>query len=73
MLYIESACTERSTPCGAQVRNNNSSRFGKFVEMHFDYNNALMGATIQARSYGSVTAEHYYCDVAEPARPGSGR
>ena len=47
---VESAGTEHSTPYGAQVRNNNSSRFGKFVEMHFDYNNALMGATIQARA-----------------------
>ena len=29
------------------ARNNNSSRFGKFVKMHFDHRNSLIGGTIQ--------------------------
>ncbi len=32
------------------IRNNNSSRFGKFVTMRFDERNKLIGAEIQARS-----------------------
>ena len=30
------------------MRNNNSSRFGKWIEIHFDDNNAVCGAFIES-------------------------
>jgi myosin heavy subunit len=46
-LVIQSNPILEATGNAKTLRNNNSSRFGKFIEMHFDARGALMGAAIQ--------------------------
>jgi myosin heavy subunit len=46
-LVIQSNPVLEATGNAKTLRNNNSSRFGKFIEMHFDSRGVLMGAAIQ--------------------------
>ena len=40
------------------LRNDNSSRFGKFIKMHFNKNGVLQGATIQTYLLEKVRLVH---------------